>query len=191
MAADLEEKILESSLLALQKGKTILYPTDTVWGLGCDATNVEAVKKIYKIKKREESKSLIVLVDSIEMLKKYIKNVPEKALNIIKQSKKPTTIIYNNPVGIAENIINKVDNTIAIRIIKNLFCEKMIKDFGKPIVSTSANISGAPTPKSFFEISKSILTSVDYVVDLHTEKISTKSSIILKVDNEDIIVIRE
>lgn len=174
----------------LIKSKTILYPTDTVWGLGCDATNEEAVKKIYKLKNREESKSLIILVDSIEMLQNHVENIPKKALEILKKAEKPTTIIYNNPKGLAANTIAS-DNTIAIRIPKDEFCIQLIKGFGKPIVSTSANVSGEPTPKSFSEISKAILKNVDYVVDLHQEKISEKSSTILKIEGDDVIVIRE
>ncbi len=177
-------------LEVLDKGKTILYPTDTVWGIGCDASNEKAVAKIYEIKQREESKSLIVLVSSLNMLKKYVR-VPKKAIELIKETTKPTTIIYKNPKNVAENIINKKDNTLAIRIVKDDFCRKLIKKFRKPIVSTSANISGEVTPKSFSEISQPILSSVDYVVNLRENKISTKSSTILKIDGEDIIVIRE
>ncbi|WP_417800567.1 L-threonylcarbamoyladenylate synthase [Tenacibaculum sp.] len=174
----------------LLNGKTILYPTDTVWGLGCDATNESAVKKIYQLKNREESKSLIILVASIEMLQKHVGNIPEKALEILKTSVKPTTIIYNNPKELAANTI-AVDDTIAIRIPKDPFCIQLIKEFGKPIVSTSANVSGEPTPKSFSEISEAILKNVDYVVDLHQEKIAEKSSTILKIEGDDVIVIRE
>ncbi|MEE3998860.1 L-threonylcarbamoyladenylate synthase [Tenacibaculum sp. FZY0031] len=174
----------------LLNGKTILYPTDTVWGLGCDATNESAVKKIYQLKNREESKSLIILVASIEMLQKHVGNIPEKALEILKTSVKPTTIIYNNPKELAANAI-AVDDTIAIRIPKDPFCIQLIKEFGKPIVSTSANVSGEPTPKSFSEISEAILKNVDYVVDLHQEKIAEKSSTILKIEGDDVIVIRE
>ena len=174
----------------LLNGKTILYPTDTVWGLGCDATNESAVKKIYQLKNREESKSLIILVASIEMLQKHVGNIPEKALEILKTSVKPTTIIYNNPKELAANTI-AVDDTIAIRIPKDPFCIQLIKEFGKPIVSTSANVSGEPTPKSFSEISEAILKNVDYVVDLHQEKVAEKSSTILKIEGDDVIVIRE
>lgn len=183
-------KNISNTNLHLKVGNTILYPTDTVWGLGCDATNNEAVKKIYKIKNREESKSLIILVSSIEMLKAYVNNIPQKALDILKESTKPTTIIYNNPVGLAQNTIAK-DNTIAIRIPKNEFCIQLIESFGKPIVSTSANISGEPTPKTFSEISEAILKSVDYVVNLQQDKVNEKSSTILKIEGDDIIVIRE
>ncbi|CAM1362660.1 L-threonylcarbamoyladenylate synthase [Tenacibaculum sediminilitoris] len=182
--------MLNQILDNLRQGNTILYPTDTVWGLGCDATNEEAVKKIYKIKNRKESKSLIILVDSIEMLQNHVGNIPEKALKILKETKKPTTIIYNNPIRLAPNTIAS-DNTIAIRIPQDEFCIQLIKEFGKPIVSTSANVSGEPTPKSFSEISQAILKNVDYVVNLHQEKVAEKSSTILKVEGEAIIVIRE
>lgn len=184
-------KDLQNSIENLKKGNTILYPTDTVWGIGCDATNEESVKKIYRIKNREESKSLIILVSSIDMLKEYIVKIPIIAFEILKEATKPTTIIYNTPKNLACNTIAK-DNTIAIRIPKDEFCENLIAEFGKPIVSTSANISGEPTPKSFSEISEAILNSVDYVVDLHKEKRSEKSSRILKINlKNDIEIIRE
>ncbi|WP_272149342.1 L-threonylcarbamoyladenylate synthase [Tenacibaculum aiptasiae] len=174
----------------LKKGEIILYPTDTVWGIGCDATDTESVKRIFEIKNREESKSLIILVDSIEMLQQYIDEIPDDALKILKENKKPTTIIYNNPKGLAKNTIAS-DNTVAIRIPDDEFCKQLIIKFGKPIVSTSANISGEPTAKSFSEISNAILNSVDYVVDLHREKITQKSSTILRINNGSVIVIRE
>lgn len=178
-----------SKLLSQQR--VIAYPTDTVWGIGCDATNTDAVAKVYSIKNREESKSLIILVDSLEMLSKYIKNIPEKALKELKRATKPTTIIYKNPIGLASNCV-ATDNTIAIRIVQNDFCIQLIKEFGKPIVSTSANISGEPTPKSFSEISDSILDSVDYVVNLQQEKITTSSSRIVRItDDNQVEVIRE
>lgn len=183
-------KEINKTLRFLEQDKTILYPTDTVWGIGCDATSVNAVKKVFKLKNRAESKSLIVLVSSINMLKKYV-SVPKIALDILNKAQKPTTIIYNNPKGIAENIINKEDNTLAIRIVQDDFCRKLIKRFGKPIVSTSANKSGKPTPNSFSEIDNAILTRVDYVVNLHQEKITTKSSTILKIEGDNVITIRE
>lgn len=172
----------------LLKGKIILYPTDTVWGIGCDATNLKAVSKIFQLKNRAESKSLIVLVSSIHMLKKYV-SVPDKALSILKSTQKPTTIIYQNPRGVAKNTIAS-NNTIAIRIVQDEFCRKLIKRFGKPIVSTSSNVSEEPTPKSFSEISKPILDGVDYIVNLHQNKVNIKSSTILKIDGNTIQVIR-
>lgn len=183
--------MIEEIINNLKRGNTILYPTDTVWGIGCDATDEDAIKKVYKIKNRIESKSLIILVDSIEMLKNYIDKIPDSILRVLEDLKKPTTIIYNNPKRLPSNAIAS-DNTIAIRIPQDEFCQKLIKEFGKPIVSTSANISGNPTPKSFVEISEAILNSVDYVVDLHQDKRAEKSSTILKiVDGDTVIVIRE
>ena len=182
---------ISNALKKLDSGCTLLYPTDTVWGIGCDATNEIAVSKIYKIKNREESKSLIILVDSFEMLSNYVENISEKVKEILKKATKPTTIIYRNPKGIAVNCIAK-DNTIAIRIVQNDFCKELINKLGKPIVSTSANVSGKPTPKSFSEISTTILDSVDYIVNLQQEKITTASSRILKItDDNKVEVIRE
>jgi L-threonylcarbamoyladenylate synthase len=172
----------------LNKGKIILYPTDTVWGLGCDATDTKSVAKIYQLKNRVESKSLIVLVSSIHMLKKYVP-VPKKAIEILQNTNKPTTIIYQNPKGFAKNTIAS-DHTIAIRITKDDFCRKLIKRFGKPIVSTSANISGEDTPKSFSEISSTILDSVDYIVNLQQNIVNSKSSTIVKIVGDTIQVLR-
>ena len=181
-------QILKASY-SLVTGGTILYPTDTVWGLGCDATNKQAVHKIFKLKKREESKSLVVLVSSLDMLKDYVSNIPDKAIQIIHTSTKPTTIIYHQPKGLAFNTI-AVDHTVAIRIPKHEFCIQLINQFGKPIVSTSANISGSPTPSDFSEISQAILEGVDYVVNLERDKITDKSSTILKLIGDEIKVIR-
>ena len=124
------------------------------------------------------------------MLKEYVENIPFKVLEILEETKKPTTIIYNNPKGLAKNTI-AVDNTIAIRIPEDDFCIELIKEFGKPIVSTSANISGEPTPTSFSEISESILKKVDYIVDLNKDKVNINSSTILKIEDNTIVVIRE
>ena len=177
---------MENLLDKIKNSEVFLYPTDTVWGLGCDATNECAVDKIYKIKDRAESKSLIILVNSVEMLKNYIECIPEGALRIVKESNRPTTIIYSDPKGLAKNVIAK-DNTVAVRIVKHEFCETLIEKLGKPIVSTSANVSGQPTPKSFSEISKAILEGVDYVVDLQHDSKSDKSSRILKVNRDGTI----
>jgi L-threonylcarbamoyladenylate synthase len=175
----------------LEKGKTILYPTDTVWGLGCDATNEKAVQKIYQLKNREESKSLIVLVDSIEMLQNYVGSISPKIFTILQDSKKPTTIIYKQPTGLAKNTI-AADNTIAIRIPEDDYCRDLIRQFGKPIVSTSANRSGSPTPKCFAEIAPAILETVDYIVNLRQDEIASKSSTILRInENDEIEVLRD
>ena len=175
----------------LNEKKTILYPTDTVWGIGCDATNEIAVAKIYSIKKREESKSLVILVDSIEMLKQYVKEIPNNLAEVLKNPKKPTTVIYKDPKGLAKNVI-AANKTIAIRIVQDEFCQKLIQKFGKPIVSTSANISGKPTPRTFTEIDQSILGKVDYVVNLYQDKINDSPSTIIKIDDKgEIEIIRE
>lgn len=181
---------IEKSLKILQKKEILLYPTDTVWGIGCDATSEAAVSKIYTIKQRAESKSLIILVDEIEMLQQYIPTISKEIIALLSKTTNPTTIIYNNPIGLAKNVVAQ-DITVAIRIVQNDFCKQLIAAFGKPIVSTSANISGNETPKSFKEIASPILESVDYVVNLHREERNEKSSTILKVtENGEIIVLR-
>lgn len=175
----------------INQQQTILYPTDTVWGLGCDATDAAAVQKIFSLKNRAESKSLIILVNSLEMLQDYVSHIPEKAFEILKEAQRPTTIIYPNPKGLAKNVIAS-DNTVAIRVVKHDFCEALIEAMGKPLVSTSANVSGEPTPQSFTEISTTILENVDYVVNLQQDKINGQSSRILKINEDDsILVIRE
>jgi len=182
------QKILSETVQQLKHGNTILYPTETVWGLGCDATKYNAVTKIFKIKKRAESKSLICLVSDIKMLQRYVEQVPEAAYNILKYANKPTTIIYDQPINVPENLVAE-DNTLAIRIIKRGFAHDLIKAFGKPIVSTSANISGQPTPKTFNEISPDILTAVDYVVNLPQQKSSGQPSAIIKLSNDGTVKI--
>jgi len=187
---DLVKIEIQNSIEVLKSKQVLLYPTDTVWGIGCDATCEEAVNTIFKIKQRSESKSLIILVDGIKMLLQYIPSISKEVLNLLALTKKPTTIIYNNPVGLAKNVVAS-DNTVAIRIPQNEFCKQLISKFEKPIVSTSANVSGDKTPKSFKEISLAILDSVDYVVNLQREEESDKSSTILKIaENGEIIVLR-
>jgi L-threonylcarbamoyladenylate synthase len=182
---------VNKALAVLENQKILLYPTDTVWGIGCDATFEETVAKVFKIKQRVESKSLVILVDSIEMLKQYIPHIPDAVILLLKTTTDPTTIIYNNPIGLAKNVVSS-ENTVAIRIVKAEFCRLLIKKFGKPIVSTSANISGNPTPKSYSEIPKTILECVDYIVDLQREEINKKPSTILKLDEQNkIIVLRK
>lgn len=181
---------IEKTLAQLQSGNTILYPTDTVWGLGCDATNPAAVQKIYALKNREESKALICLVSDTRMLERFLEDIPEVAYDLLETSDRPTTIIYDNPVGIAKNLV-ATDNTLAIRIPDDEFCQKLIRKFKRPIVSTSANISGQPTPKSYQEISSKIINGVDYVVNLHSEKKNAKPSTIIQLrSNGEIKIIR-
>lgn len=171
---------LHKSIQIIKEGGTLLYPTDTVWGLGCDARNEEAVQKIYALKQREESKALICLVSDVVMLERIFREIPDAAYDLIDHSDKPTTIIYDNPNGVAKNLIAP-DNTLAVRVVKDEFCQQLIRKLNRPIVSTSANISGAPTPKSFKEISNEILSGVDYVVNLHREKICEQPSTIIKL----------
>ena len=147
----------------LKSGGIILYPTDTVWGIGCDATNEDAVNKIYQLKQREDNKSMIVLVANDAMLQKYVVEIPDLAWDIIDISDKPTTIIYPKAKQLAKNVIAE-NGSIAIRMVKDGFCNQLVHRFNKPIVSTSANISVKPTPNNFSEISSEIKSGVDYVV---------------------------
>ena len=172
----------------IKEGGIILYPTDTVWGIGCDATNPEAIAKIYKLKQREETKSMIVLVNGERMIYNVFKEIPEVAWQIIDLSEKPTTLILDQPRNVAKNII-AADNTLAVRLVKEPFCYKLLERMKKPLVSTSANISGVPTPKSFKEISPEIIKGVDYVVNLHREKICDKPSTIIKLTNDSQVTI--
>ena len=174
---------LNKTLQTLKEGGLILYPTDTIWGIGCDATNEEAVKKVYQLKQREDSKALICLVADDRMLKRFIKKIPEAAYDILDVTEEPITIIYDEPQNLAQNLIAS-DNTIAIRIPNDEFCFQLLRRFNGAIVSTSANISGEASPRSFKEISADILKGVDYVVNLHREKINTKPSSIIKLSND-------
>ncbi len=164
----------------IQNGGIILYPTDTVWGIGCDATNPEAVKKIYALKKRAESKSMIVLMNGEKMMYNVFAAIPEVAWQILDLAEKPTTLILDKPQNVAPNIVAE-DDSLAVRLVKEPFCYKLMERMKKPLVSTSANISGQPTPKSFKEISPEIIKGVDYVVNLHREKICDKPSTIIKL----------
>lgn len=169
----------------IKNGGIILYPTDTVWGIGCDATNGEAVQKIFTLKKRTESKSLITLVNGDRMLYQIFNEIPEVAWQILDLSEKPTTLILDNPRNVAKNTIAE-DNSLGVRIVKEPFCFKLMERMKKPLISTSANISGESTPKSFKEISPEILKGVDYIVNLQQDKICDKPSTIikLKMDNQ-------
>ncbi|MBE6335686.1 MAG: threonylcarbamoyl-AMP synthase [Lentimicrobiaceae bacterium] len=175
----------------LKQGKVILYPTDTIWGIGCDATNVKAVEKIFTIKERAKGKGLIVLVDSIEMLKEYVKNFPLIAPDIIKAAKNPLSIIYSESKGLAKNI--SPDNTVCIRVVDNEFCKALINKFGRPITSTSANLAGDTAPSIFVEITDYIKSSVDYVVDLYHDVLTKpKASTIIRLyEDNRFTVIRQ
>ncbi|MER3376410.1 MAG: L-threonylcarbamoyladenylate synthase [Allomuricauda sp.] len=182
---------INNCIKELKAGNLILYPTDTVWGIGCDATNPDAVKKVYALKKREDTKALICLVANQAMLERHVKEVPEVAYDIIDLATKPTTIVFDEPVGVAKNLIAE-DNTLAIRVASDKFCQYLINKFGKPIVSTSANISGQPTPKHFADIQPEILKGVDYVVNLPDVNNDPSPSSIIKLANDgQVKVIRE
>jgi len=170
-------------LKILKANKIFLYPTDTVWGIGCDATNSVAVSKIYDLKKRDDSKALICLVKDVEMLSHYVEIIPDEAYEFFKDSDRPTSIIYPNAKNLAPNLVAE-DGSIAIRICKTEFCQELFSVFKKPIVSTSANISGSPTPLGFKDIKDEILKGVDYIVDLPDNNIETKPSRIIKFDGE-------
>ncbi|WP_097132317.1 L-threonylcarbamoyladenylate synthase [Pedobacter xixiisoli] len=159
---------INKTLEILKNGGVILYPTDTVWGLGCDATNTEAVAKVNEIKGRAADKSLIVLLDTDNKIQSYVNDVPEVAYDLIEYTEKPLTVIFSNAKNLAPNVIN-ADGSLGIRIAKHDFCQQLIQRFRKPIVSTSANISGEPTAKFFDEISEEIKDAVDYIVDLEQE----------------------
>jgi len=176
----------------LKRGGLILYPTDTVWGIGCDATNAEAIDRVYALKKRADNKALITLVCDFTMLRQFIEEVPQVAYDVLNFAVKPTTIIYDDPIRVATNLIAS-DNTLAVRVIKEPFCNKIIKKFRKPIVSTSANVSGQPTPRSFAEISEEIKNGVDFIVPIeqNAKKVG-KPSVIIKISNSgNVKVIRE
>ncbi|WP_313100440.1 L-threonylcarbamoyladenylate synthase [Epilithonimonas sp.] len=179
------------ALEILQSGRTILYPTDTIWGIGCDATNPEAIKKIFDIKKREQNKSLIILVESEKRLQDLV-DVPEMAWQIIDLSEKPVTIVYENPKNLPKELLAE-DGSIGIRIVKNDYCKKLISKLNKPLVSTSANLSGQKSPMKFSDISEEIKNAVDYIVEDNHNKVSefSGSSVIKVWNNNQIKILRE
>lgn len=182
---------IKNALAVLNAGGIILYPTDTVWGIGCDAQNEEAIKRICEIKQRKDSKSMLVLLDKAPKLGNYLKEIPEMAWDLIEMADKPLTIIYDGAQNLASNIIAE-DGSIGIRITNEEFTQKLIERFKNPIVSTSANISGESTPQSFSEIHEKIILSVDYVVKYRQGEKSfpTTSSIIKLGVNGEIKIIR-
>ena len=193
---------IQKALEVLRNGGVILYPTDTVWGIGCDATDPEAVAKVYAIKNREDSKSLVLLASDMDMICRYVREVPEMAIQLVEVNDKPMTIIYPGAVvgpspvtsSVAERSLPKADRrclafntvaedgTVGIRIPMMDFCQQLVAKLGRPLVSTSANISGEPTPKKFAEITDQIKSAVDHIVEPSLERGSTgQSSSIIKV----------
>jgi len=187
----MKEEIFQC-LEVVKRGGIILYPTDTVWGIGCDATNEEAVKKIYDLKKRADNKSMLVLVDSMDLVFGYATKIPDIAQQLVELTDKPLTIIYPSSRGLASNLTGE-NGSIGIRVCADLFSKELIKKMRRPLVSTSANISGEPTPAIFDEIADEIKNGVDYVVK-HRQSDKTKaspSSIIKFTEKGEIEIIRK
>lgn len=181
----------EAALTVLKRGGLILYPTDTVWAIGCDTTNPSAIERVYSLRQQQESKTLICVVSDFKMLQQYVEKVPEVAYDILKYAAKPTTIIYDEPIRVAENLI-ATDNTLALRVCRNTFCNKLLKKFKRPIVAASANVHSASTPNSFVDIDPAIIAGVDYVVQLDQDKKSSQPSAIIKLSNDGkVTVIRK
>ena len=182
---------LKKAVEVLQNGGIILYPTDTIWGIGCDATNEAAVQKIFQIKKREDSKSMLVLMENANLLERYVEEIPEVAFDLIELSEKPVTIIYDGAKNLAKNLIAS-DGSIGIRITSEDFTRQLIQRFKKPIVSTSANVSGETSPANFSEISDKIKQAVDYIVQYRQDDLSkaAASSIIKLGRGGEVKIIR-
>ncbi len=175
------EEDIKNAVEVLKRGGVILYPTDTVWGIGCDATNAAAVQRIYDIKHRADSKALIVLLGNKIELYRYVDDVPDIALELIDASVRPTTVIYDNAINMARNVVAE-DGSVAIRVTSDPFCQEICRRLRRPLVSTSANISGEPTPPTFRRIDPEIVNAVDYVAEHRRDDCSrAKPSIIIKI----------
>jgi len=175
------EKDLLNSLEVLMKGGTILYPTDTIWGIGCDATNQDAVDKLLKIKGRDDDKGLLILVDDPERLSEFVAEVPDLAWDLVAVTEEPLTIVYPEGINLPANVLHD-DGSVGIRVTLDVFCRELVKRFGRPIISTSANLAGKPFPSVFAEISEEIKSSVDYVVKWRQDDLTIKNpSTIIKL----------
>ncbi|MFR7496649.1 MAG: L-threonylcarbamoyladenylate synthase [Bacteroides stercoris] len=183
---------IKKSCQVMREGGVILYPTDTIWGIGCDATNEDAVRRVYEIKQRQDSKAMLVLVDSSVKVDFYVRDVPEVAWDLIDLADKPLTIIYSGARNLAANLLAE-DGSVGIRVTNEDFSKRLCQQFRKAIVSTSANISGQPSPKNFSEISEEVKSAVDYIVGYRQEEMSNpKPSSIIKLDKGGVIkIIRE
>jgi len=188
---NMEEEI-RSAVDFLKNGKVILYPTDTIWGIGCDATQPRPVERIYRIKQRFESKSMIILLDNPDKLALYVKKVPSIAYDLIERYQEPLTIIYPDAMNVARNVVAE-DGTVAIRIVRDEFCRNMISFFKRPVVSTSANLSGQPAPIIYSKIPAEITEAVDHIVNFNRQVIiRTKPSTIIRLlKNGEFEVIRK
>lgn len=187
-----EKEDIESCLEALHEGQTILYPTDTIWGIGCDATNEEAVKKIVNIKGNRENKSFIILLYSDFQIESYVNRVPEVAYQLLEYAEKPLTLILSNAKNLALSAIG-ADGSIGLRIVKHPFCERLLQRFRKPIVSTSANFGGELSPSNFDEIDPKLIEKIDYVAQYGRQfQEKNKASTIIKLEeNSRVHIIRE
>ncbi len=184
---------INKALEVLRKGGVILYPTDTIWGIGCDATNNEAVSRIFDIKKRNDNKSLIVLLDTPARIAGYVDEVPDVAYQLMDLADRPLTLILEGAKNLAKNVINSSDLSIGLRVANDPFCQQLINRFRKPIVSTSANISGEQSPKSFIDINDEIKNQVDYIVNhRQNDMINANPSSIIKIrKNGEVQLIRK
>lgn len=184
------EKDIEKCLAVLKDGGIILYPTDTIWGIGCDATNASAVEKIYALKQRPDEKAMIVLVANESDILKHVAAPDLQLFDHLQTTTKPTTVIYDGAIGFADNLVAK-DGSVAIRICNETFCKHLIKRFRKPIVSTSANISGQPSPKIFADITDEIKNGVDHIVSYRQDdRTIAEPSSIIKWENGKVTIIR-
>lgn len=180
---------IKKACQVMREGGVILYPTDTIWGIGCDATNEEAVRRVYEIKRRADSKAMLVLVDSAVKVDFYVQDVPEIAWDLIELADKPLTIIYSGARNLAPNLLAE-DGSVGIRVTGEEFSKRLCQQFRKAIVSTSANVSGQPSPQNFSEISEDIKAAVDYIVDYRREETTqAKPSSIIKLDKGGVIKI--
>ena len=187
-----DKEDMAEAVRVLKVGGVILYPTDTVWGLGCDATNAEAVERIYRIKQRQDSKALIVLADSEAMISRYVAEVPEVAWDVIELATRPTTVIFDRGLNLAPNLLAQ-DGSVGIRLSREAFSSQLCFHLRKPIVSTSANVSGQPSPRIFREIIEEIRQQVDYVVRYRQDdiKLASPSSVIKLGRGGEVKIIRE
>lgn len=183
---------IKKACQVMREGGVILYPTDTIWGIGCDATNEDAVRRVYEIKQRQDSKAMLVLVDSSVKVDFYVQDVPEVAWDLIDLADKPLTIIYSGARNLAANLLAE-DGSVGIRVTNEDFSKRLCQQFRKAVVSTSANISGQPSPRNFSEISEEVKSAVDYIVGYRQEEMSNpKPSSIIKLDKGGVIkIIRE
>lgn len=192
MPSDELQAEVQKTVEVLKQGGIILYPTDTLWGIGCDATNEVAVSKIYSLKQRAESKSMLLLIDDMKRIGRYVRQLPEIAFDLVELAESPTTIIYPGAVNLPTNLLAE-DGSVGIRVCRHEFCQQLIYRLGRPIVSTSANVSGAVAPKRLAEVDKEIKEGVDYIVSPAFEGRPTfKPSAIVKLGLKgEVEVIRE